>query len=188
MENNKAVLKFEEVYGKAPTGLVFTPFRVCPIGAHSDYGLGKVTGFAINKGIHLAYGPKKSGLIELRSCQFDKRAQWHVMEVPPTKEGDWADYLRGATISLNNRYPLRHGICGVINGEFPIGGLSSSAAVTITFLRALSSMNGVNLQPEELIEIAKEAENQYVGVACGRMDQSCGVYCRKDVHGTAEHL
>lgn len=171
---------FEQIYKKPPQNTAFTPYRICPIGAHSDHQLGKITGFAIDKGIHIAYGPKENGVIEIKSIQFDKRAQWHVEATPKTKENDWADHLRGATIALFERYPLRRGLCAVIDGELPIGGLSSSAAVIITFLSALCSMNGISLTPDELITIAKEAENKYVGVACGRLDQSCEVYCKKD--------
>lgn len=171
---------FEHTYKKAPKHTAFTPYRVCPIGAHSDHQLGKITGFAINKGIHIAYGPKENGVIEIQSLQFDKRAQWHVEATPKTKENDWADHLRGATIALNKRYPLRRGICAVLDGELPIGGLSSSAAVIITYLSALCKMNGIELTPEELITISKEAENKYVGVSCGKLDQSCEVYCKKD--------
>ena len=175
-----AVERFEQIYKKSPEHTAFTPYRVCPLGAHSDHQLGKITGFAIDKGIHIAYGPKENGVIEIQSLQFDKRAQWHVEATPKTKENDWADHLRGATIALNRRYPLRRGLCAVISGELPIGGLSSSAAVIITFLSALCDMNGIKLTPSELINISKEAENRYVGVACGKLDQSCEVYCRKD--------
>ena len=177
--NNVSTI-FEQTYQRPPMAVAFTPYRICPIGAHSDHQLGKITGFAINKGIHIAYGPKQNGVVEISSLQFPKRAQWHVSSTPSTKEGDWADHLRGATIALNKRYPLRTGLCAVINGELPIGGLSSSAAVIITFLSALSDMNGIKLSESELITISKEAENKYVGVACGKLDQSCEVYCRKD--------
>ena len=172
--------KFIKTYKKEPVALAFTPYRVCPLGAHSDHQLGQITGFAIDKGIHIAYGPKENGVIEIQSLQFEKRAQWHVEATPKTKENDWADHLRGATIALHKRYSLRRGLCAVIDGELPIGGLSSSAAVIITFLSALASMNQISLTPEELITIAKEAENKYVGVSCGKLDQSCEVYCRKD--------
>ena len=171
---------FESVYKKEAPYKAFTPYRLCPIGAHSDHQLGKITGFAINKGIHIAYGPKENGVIEIQSLQFDKRAQWHVEATPKVKEDDWADHLRGATIALYKRYPLRRGLCAVLDGELPIGGLSSSAAVIITFLSALCKMNGIVLSPSELIAIAKEAENKYVGVSCGKLDQSCEVYCKKD--------
>ena len=171
---------FEKKYKKAPMNVAFTPYRICPIGAHVDHQLGKITGFAINKGIHIAYGPKQNGVVEIESLQFSKRAQWHVSSTPDKPEGDWADHLRGATIALNLRYNLRVGLCAVVEGELPIGGLSSSAAVIITFLSALCKLNNISLTPQELIEISKEAENKYVGVSCGKLDQSCEVYCKKD--------
>ena len=152
-----AALMFEQTYKKPAQYTAFTPYRICPIGAHSDHQLGKITGFAINKGIHIAYGPKENGVIEIKSMQFDKRAQWHVAATPETVQGDWADHLRGATIALNRRYPLRRGLCAILDGELPIGGLSSSAAVILTFISALCKMNGIQLSPEELITISKEA-------------------------------
>lgn len=176
----KCLEKFINTYGREPLDVQFTPYRICPIGAHVDHQLGEVTGFAIDKGIHMAYGPKKNGVVEISSVQFGKRAQFFVSSVPEEKQGDWADHLRGATVSLNRRYPLRVGMCAVIEGELPIGGLSSSAAVIITFVSALCKLNGYTLEKEELIDIAQEAENTYVGVSCGRLDQSCEVYCKKN--------
>ena len=164
--------KFEELYGRAPEGVVFSPYRICPIGAHSDHNLGKITGLAIDKGIHIAYGPKANGVIEMTSLQFPKRAQWHVREIPP-KTGDWADYLRGATWALEERYAVSVGLCGVIEGSLPIGGLSSSAAVILAFLDALCRVNNIKLTPRQLIDIAFVAEKDYVGVNIGTLDQSC---------------
>ena len=175
-----AVRAFEKIYRRSPQNTAFTPYRICPLGAHSDHNLGKITGFAIDKGIHIAYGPKQNGVVEIQSLQFPKRAQWHVNSTPEVKQDDWADHLRGATIALNNRYPLRVGLCAVIDGELPIGGLSSSAAVIITFLNALCALNGIKLTKQELIQTALEAENKYVGVSCGKLDQSCEVYCKKN--------
>lgn len=171
---------FEKTYRRPPEDIAFTPYRICPLGAHSDHQLGKITGFAIDKGIYIAYGPKQNGVVEIQSLQFEGRAQWHVASVPNVKQEDWADHLRGATIALSRRYSLRTGLCAVIDGELPIGGLSSSAAVIITFLSVLCRMNGITLTPEEMIAISKEAENRYVGVSCGKLDQSCEIHCRKD--------
>ena len=171
---------FSTIYRHPPAYTAFTPYRICPLGAHSDHQLGKITGFAIDKGIHIAYGPKQNGIIEIQSVQFPKRAQWHVASTPKEKQDDWADHLRGATIALNARYPLRTGLCAVLDGELPIGGLSSSAAVIITFLSALCTMNGIKLTEQELVQISLEAENKYVGVSCGKLDQSCEVYAKKD--------
>ena len=147
----------------------FAPYRVCPIGAHVDHNLGRTTGFAIDKGIHLAYSAKPDGTVEVRSLQFSGCARWSVSSTPPTRQGDWADHLRGATIALGRRFALRAGLCAVVEGELPIGGLSSSSAVILAFLSALCAVNGIGLSGEEYVTIAQEAENQYVGVACGRL-------------------
>jgi len=180
MSELKCEIRFEEIYGRQADGVAFTPYRICPIGAHSDHNLGKITGFAIDKGIHIAYRPKKNGVIEMTSLQFPKRAQWHIASIPREKENDWADYLRGAARVLSKRHPLSVGLCGVIEGTLPIGGLSSSAAVTLAFLEALCKVNGISLSPEELINTAFEAESKFVGVSIGKLDQSCEVLGKKD--------
>ena len=167
---------FRSIYRRECQGHTFCPYRVCLIGAHTDHQHGKVTGLAIDKGIRIAYGPRQDGMVELASVNFDKRAQFHVNGVPEKRVMDWADYLRGATAALGKRYPLHHGMRGVIEGSLPIGGLSSSAAIIIAYLSALARINGVALLPAELIDIALHAENDYVGVSCGKLDQSCEVY------------
>ena len=170
---------FLKTYNRDPEGIAFCPYRICPLGAHSDHQFGKITGLAIDKGIHIAYSAKQNGVIELTSLQFDKRAQFHIRSVPAERQYDWADYLRGATIALAEKYPLHVGFCGVIEGSLPIGGLSSSAAVIIAFLSALCRVNDIHLTKFEMIMTALKAENEYVGVSCGKLDQSCEVYSRK---------
>ena len=170
--------RFSEIYGREAEGLSFSPYRICPIGAHSDHNLGKITGLAIDKGIHIAFRPKQNGVIEMTSLQFPKRAQWHIRDIGE-KTGDWADYLRGATWALAKEFPLAIGLCGVIEGSLPIGGLSSSAAVILAFLDALCKVNGIKLPPQKLIGVAFDAEKNYVGVNVGTLDQSCEVLSRK---------
>ena len=172
--------KYISIYGKDPEGVAFCPYRVCPLGAHSDHQFGKITGFAIDKGISIAYSPKQNGVIELNSLQFEKRAQFHVNNVPKNKENDWADYLRGAALELSKIRTLNIGMSAVIEGSLPIGGLSSSAAVIIAFLSALCKVNNIVLTESEMIFTALKAENNYVGVSCGKLDQSCEVYSKKD--------
>ena len=176
----KCVETFESIYNREPEAVAFCPYRICPVGAHSDHQHGKITGLAIDKGVHIAYKPKQNGVVELVSLQFPKRAQWHIKAIPEVKENDWADMLRGATIALSKRYPLHVGISGVIEGTLPIGGLSSSAAVILSFLSALAKVNQILLTPQELIAMALSAENDYVGVSCGKLDQSCEVYSVKN--------
>ena len=172
--------RFHEVYGRDPEGVAFCPYRICPIGAHSDHNLGKITGLAIDKGIHIAYAPKQNGVVEMASLQFPKRAQWHIASVPVQKQDDWADYLRGATWALAKQHKLSVGLCGVIEGSMPIGGLSSSAAVIISFLTALCRVNEIRLCQQEIIDVAYDAELNYVGVSVGKLDQSCEVLSRRN--------
>ena len=176
----KCVERFSEIYGRDPLDVAFCPYRVCPIGAHSDHQLGKITGLAVDQGIRMAYAKKTTGIVEIRSMNFPTRAQWHIHAVPDRPQHDWADYLRGATWALAKHYPLVAGVCGVIEGSLPIGGLSSSAAVIITFLSALCKVNRIQLSEQEMIMTALDAEFNYVGVSCGKLDQSCEVYSKKD--------
>ena len=172
--------RFYETYNRQPDAISFCPYRISPLGAHIDHQWGKINGLAIDKGIHIAYAKKENGVVELQSVNFPKRAQFHVNQIPEEKTGDWADHMRGAAKMLGEKYPLRYGVSAVIEGTLPIGGLSSSAAVIIAFLSALARVNRIRLEPWETIMMAKAAENKYVGVNCGKLDQSCEVLCRKD--------
>ena len=172
--------KYIEIYGKEPESIAFCPYRISPLGAHIDHQFGKINGLAIDKGISIAYSMKMNGVVELQSLNFPKRAQFHVSSIEEQKVGDWADHCRGAAKMLGEKYKLQYGISGVIEGTLPIGGLSSSAAVIIAFMTALADANGIQLEPWDMIMMAKAAENKYVGVNCGKLDQSCEVLCRKD--------
>ena len=172
--------KYQEIYRKEPQYSSFCPYRISPLGAHIDHQNGIINGLAIDKGIEIVYSPKLNGIVELTSLNFEKRAQFHVNGIPEVKVGDWADHLRGAAKQLSNRYKLNTGLSAVIEGSLPIGGLSSSASVIIAFLSALARVNDISLEPWEVINMAKLAENEYVGVNCGKLDQSCEVLCRKD--------
>ena len=178
--NMRCEEQYKSIYGKEPDGTSFCPYRIAPLGAHVDHQLGAINGLAIDKGIHIAYGLKESGICELRSINFDKRAQFHVRDIPELKVGDWADHCRAAAKMLGEKYNLHYGISAVIEGSLPIGGLSSSAAVIIAFLSALATVNDIRLESWETIMMAKAAENRYVGVNCGKLDQSCEVLCKKN--------
>ena len=174
-------MKCEEIYRQKykedALGLSFCPYRVCPIGAHSDHNLGKITGFAIDKGINIAYGIDDEK-IEVSSLDFTGEHKWNLNV--DSKENDWADYLRGVTYYLNNSFPLKKGIKCVIEGSLPVGGLSSSAAVIICFLITLCKVNDIKLSKQEIIDIAYQAEKYFVGVQIGKLDQSCEVLGKKD--------
>ncbi|GHU74588.1 galactokinase [Clostridia bacterium] len=158
---------------------LFIPYRICPIGAHSDHQHGLVSGFAINQGINLTYEPSGDSVCTVSSQNFPNTYTFPLNNIPE-RQRDWADHLRGAALSLLKHHHLTTGITVNIKGQLPIGGLSSSAAVIIAFISALATVNNIDIQPAELIDLSLQAENNYVGVSCGKLDQSCITYSRKD--------
>ena len=120
----KCVEVYKELYHQEPFDVAFCPYRISPLGAHIDHQYGKINGLAIDKGIHMAYHPKQNGVVELQSLNFPKRAQFFVNAVPEEKQGDWADHLRGAAKMLGEKYRLKVGLSGIIEGIPIINGLT----------------------------------------------------------------
>ena len=176
---NTLIDEFNKHYPELTPEIVFCPYRICPVGAHSDHQYGKVLGMAIDKGITIAYSPSEDGTVELVSRNFKDKVEFNISQPLEIKK-DWADYLRGATCSLSRNHTIKKGMYAVIKGSLPIGGLSSSAAVIISFLNALCNVNNLTLSDRELIETALWAEKDFVGVNVGKLDQSCEVFCRKN--------
>lgn len=157
----------------------YCPYRICPLGAHVDHQHGIVSGFALDKGISIYYSSTTNGKIDLYSFGFNRGIHLHVDDYLEKKE-DWGNYIRGALYILRKHYNINVGIKGYIHGELPVGGLSSSAAVIISFLKAIAEANYIELSNEELINFAYFAEVDFVGMQIGKLDQSCEVLSKKD--------
>lgn len=159
---------------------IFSPYRICPIGAHVDHQHGIVTGFAFNRGVDLAFTPTDDGLVSLRSLSFEGNVDFYINAPTQIKAGNWGDYARGAKFALKKRFTLNKGIRGVIRGTLPVGGLSSSAAVLVAYVMAFAKANNISLTEMEIIKIASQAEREYIGLNNGILDQSCIVLSKKD--------
>ena len=166
---------------------IFSPYRVCPLGAHVDHQHGLVTGFAIDKGVDLWFDPaplsspqQGEGHVHLESKTFEGVVDFEIDAPSQVKEGHWGDYARGAKYALRKRFELKRGITGVIQGSLPVGGLSSSAAVLIAYVMAFAKANDITLQPFEVVKIASEAEREYIGLNNGLLDQACIALGKKD--------
>lgn len=159
---------------------IFSPYRVCPLGAHVDHQHGLVTGFAIDKGVDLWFSPSTDGHVHLESKTFDGIIDFDVTQASLMKQGNWGDYARGAKYALRKRFNLKYGIRGVIQGSLPVGGLSSSAAVLIAYVMAFAKANDISLEPFEVVKIASEAEREYIGLNNGILDQACIALGKKD--------
>lgn len=152
--------------------VVRAPLRICPLGAHIDHQLGVVTGMTVDRYVTLAFAPTQDGSIHVESMNFANPTQFALDNVPGYEKGDWANYLRGAVLALQQSHPLKRGLVGVIGGSMPIGGLSSSAAVTIAYLLALETLNDLPLDASENVEHCRFTENRYIGLNNGILDQS----------------
>ena len=172
---------------------IFSPYRVCPLGAHVDHQHGLVTGFAIDKGVDLWFnvnegqrskdeGQRQWGEnhVHLESRTFEGVVDFDIDTPSQVKERHWGDYARGAKYALRKRFELKRGIEGVIQGSLPVGGLSSSAAVLIAYVMAFAKANDITLQPFEVVKIASEAEREYIGLNNGLLDQACIALSKKN--------
>lgn len=159
---------------------IFSPYRVCPLGAHVDHQHGLVTGFAINKGVDLWFDVAEDGHVHLESKTFEGVVDFDIDAPSQVRERHWGDYARGAKYALKKRFELTRGITGVIQGSLPVGGLSSSAAVLIAYVMAFAKANNITLQPFEVVKIASEAEREYIGLNNGLLDQACIALGKKD--------
>ena len=159
---------------------IFSPYRVCPLGAHVDHQHGLVTGFAIDKGVDLWFNVREDSIVKLSSLTFEGDVEFNINVASQMREKHWGDYARGAKYALRKRFELQHGIEGVIKGSLPVGGLSSSAAVLIAYVMAFAKANDITLTPFEIVKIASEAEREYIGLNNGLLDQACIALGKKD--------
>ena len=159
---------------------IFSPYRVCPLGAHVDHQRGLVTGFAIDKGVDLWFDIRSDSEVNLKSETFSGDVSFNIATPSLVKQGNWGDYARGAKFALQKRFKLENGIDGTIAGSLPVGGLSSSAAVLIAYVMAFAKANNIQLTPFEVMKIASEAEREYIGLNNGLLDQACIALGKKD--------
>jgi len=160
----------KEIFG------IEVPLRICPIGAHIDHQWGQVTGLAIDRSVLMAAIPMNGPLLEIESLDFSGSVAVNVTAEPTDADGQWGDYVRAAVSALQVNYSLRRGLRAVIRGKLAGAGLSSSAAVLIAYLVGLARANDIDLTTEEIVGLVQRAENTYIGVASGVLDQSVMVH------------
>ncbi len=161
-------------------GRVHCPYRICPFGAHVDHQQGLVAGFALDKGVDMIYAKSEEPIVEFYSLNFEGQMRFTIKRNPHIHK-NWGDYPRAAMKSLfEHGYEPRYGFSGVIEGTLPIGGLSSSAAVILTYIAAFCKVNDFHPERSKMIEMALWAEQNFIGLNIGKLDQSCEVYCEKD--------
>ncbi|MEU8035602.1 galactokinase [Streptosporangium sp. NPDC049078] len=185
----RVVGAFRDSYGMEPAGVWHAPGRVNLIGEHTDYNDGFVLPFALPWGVTAAVSPREDGVIRLRSLQAGEPV---TLATPDEAEG-WARYAAGVFWALGEAERKQGrgqgretdegqgagqgrpvgGADVVIDGDVPPGaGLSSSAALEVVIGTALNELYGLGLTRMEIALAAQKAENDFVGMPCGIMDQA----------------
>jgi len=161
---------FEELYGRKPQVIAEAPGRVNLIGEHIDYSEGFVLPFAIADRAYAAIASREDGLVRVASHQRkEKIFTIDINDVKPGSKGEWEKYVLGVIWSLG----LTSGVDILVDGSVPAGaGLSSSAALECSVAVGLNTLFNLNKSKEDLARATQKAENDYVGVPCGIMDQS----------------
>jgi len=161
---------FEELFGRKPEVISEAPGRVNLIGEHIDYSEGFVLPFAIADRTYAAIASRSDGLVRIASHQRkEKIFSIDIHDVKPGSKGEWEKYVLGVIWSLG----ITNGVDILVDGNVPAGaGLSSSAALECSVAVALNQLFALNKTLQELARATQKAENDYVGVPCGIMDQS----------------
>ncbi|MCJ7434949.1 MAG: galactokinase, partial [Anaerolineales bacterium] len=163
---------FENYFNASPVFIVRAPGRVNLIGEHTDYNDGFVLPMAIDRAVWIALRPRTDSVVRVHSLDAST-ALSADFELDSLSKGEgWVEYLKGVAHELQlDNYKLG-GWDGVMAGDVPIGaGLSSSAAVELATARAFGCVSGFEWDPVEMAKIGQRAENHWVGVNCGIMDQ-----------------
>jgi galactokinase len=172
LSNSYILQRHEEKFGRKPKVIATAPGRVNLIGEHTDYNDGYVFPMAIDRVVKVAVSRRNDRHLRFFSLDFDEEKQSDLDRLAFIKADGWANYLKGViSVLLSEGHPL----CGLdmtVVGNVQIGsGLSSSAAVEVACGLSLQTLQDLKIEGEQLARLAQRAENEFVGVKCGIMDQ-----------------
>ncbi len=172
----QALLQMEAI----PAGdmrMVFSPYRLCPLGAHIDHQGGPVLGRTVDTGTILAYVPLREPHVRLHN---EKIGSLNFPLGQPPDPKHWARYAQAAALALGQDHPLKYGIVGFVSGSLIGAGLSSSASVSLAYLLALAQVNNLDLTREDLIRLAYRLEHDLLRLQIGILDPATIVNGQRD--------
>lgn len=178
-EKLKDIFSHEEAIPKEDVRVVASPYRICPLGAHIDHQGGPVLGMTINACTLMAFYACDDSIIKLRSKNYPGKVEFDLQNIPESVGGFWGVYPRAAAMALQEKYTVERGVVGLLDGMLPGCGLSSSASVLLAYLHAIAWANSIDLQPWDYVHLTRRAENKYIGLNNGILDQTSIVFGRR---------
>jgi len=173
--------RFAEIFGEEPAAVVRAPGRVNLIGEHTDYNDGHVLPVAIDRSVLVAAAPRDDQQVVIHALDFDESVEFSLDDIRPDQAQTWSNYQRGVAYFLEERGFELPGLNAVVVGDVPIGsGLSSSAAVEVSMAYTWQVLADFKLSRVELALLCQRAENEFVGMNCGIMDQFVSALGQRD--------
>jgi len=165
--------RFEKIFGRKETKVFQAPGRVNIIGEHTDYNDGFVLPVCIDKSIRVVTArSQNSRTIRIRSLEFENPVCFRLDDISYKKEDNWGNYVKGVAKTLQSTGYHLMGVDMLFSGDIPVAsGLSSSAALEVASTLAFAECSGFSLDPIKIAKICQKAENEFIGVKCGIMDQ-----------------
>ena len=180
MMKKKVIQAFQKEFGSDPVFITHSPGRVNIIGEHTDYNDGFVLPMAINYGTWFALRPRQDRRVIISALDKNERLDFDLEDFSKGK-GYWREYITGVAWALQEAGHKLIGWEGVFAGDVPIGaGLSSSAALELALARAFALVSDLDWDPAQMALICQKAENQWVGINSGIMDQMISACGRED--------
>jgi galactokinase len=172
---------FRQVFEREAAGVAEAPGRVNLIGEHVDYNDGLVLPFAIDRSVLVAWARRDDAQVRAYAVEYDEQVSFDLASIARDAAGSWANYIRGVADVVNGGGHALDGIDLAIAGDVPQGaGLSSSAAIEVAVAGAFRDAFALSIDDVELARLCQRAENEFVGMNCGIMDQFASVLSRRD--------
>jgi galactokinase len=172
--------RFAERFGSPAPRLAVAPGRVNLIGEHTDYNDGFVLPMAIGRATVIAFRPRADRRLRAHAVAFGETKEIDLARLRPLGGSDWLSYVAGVAWALADEGCEPPGLDAVIDGDVPIGaGLSSSASLELAAARAFAAAAALPWDPVRMAKLGQRAENKYVGMNCGLMDQFASAVSRE---------
>ena len=178
---DKAIEVFTQQFGTRPAAAAFAPGRVEIMGNHTDYNGGYVLPAALDKGTAIVGAPVPGDAITLYAADFNRRAVFSARDLRRDPQNSWGGYVLGVVQQLQQQGVAVGGFQAVLHSDVPTGaGLSSSAALEVATAYFIQQLFPYTRTPMEIARLCQRAENEFVGVQCGILDQFSSVFGAED--------